>query len=327
MDASTGYVGGRSQGWTGRAVRGRRSEIHISSKCCFGKAPAADEVRAAIDKSLKDMGIDFFDYYQLWGLSEMPVLRAALAKGGFVEGVRKAQADGLIRIGLGFTFHGPEDVFHAAIDSGEFLAATVSYNVMNRKEEANIAYAGSRGVGIIIMNPLAGGILGLAGDDSLAFLRGGGMGPCYGALRFLHANPNITSGIVGFRAVEEVDQAVGSLRGARRLGEDFRKDLMRQMDAVKLLEGQFCTGCGYCKDCPHGFDPPRYMQAMRDFVRYGVAETRLKEWIHSRYAHQDPVQHLALCAECGECEKKCPQHLAIIEQIRRGKEVMGKAAG
>lgn len=322
VDTSTSYVEGKSLGWTGRAVRGRREQILFSCKCSFGKAPSADDVRAAIEKSLKESGLDYFDFWLLWGLGTPEVLAAARARGGTIEGVRRAQREGLIRLGMGFTFHGPAEVFRAAIDSGEFLSATVSYNLMNRQEEENIAYAAGRGVGLVVMNPLAGGVLGLAGDDSLRFLHGGGCGPCYGALRFLHANAGITTGIVGFRAAGEVDQAVASLVGAERLDEAFRREQMRQMDAVKLIEGSFCTGCGYCKECPHGFKPARFMQAMRDFARYGVAPERLAEWIHSKYPHQDPVAHLALCQECGECEGKCPQHLAIVEQVRRAKAAL-----
>ena len=204
-DCSTGYVSGKSQPWVARAIAKRRSQILISSKTGFAQAPTADEVRAKIEASLKDCGLDYFDFYQIWGLSSLETLTAALAQGGFVEGVRKAQQEGLIRVGLGFTLHGDEALFRAAIDSGEFVAATVSYNLMNRKEEANIAYAAQHGVGIVIMNPLAGGILALAGDPSLDFLRTGEAGPNHGALRFLHANPAISAAIVGFRSTEEVD--------------------------------------------------------------------------------------------------------------------------
>jgi predicted aldo/keto reductase-like oxidoreductase len=323
VDCSTGYVGGRSHVWVARAIAKRRRAIYYSSKSSFGKAPDADTVRATIEKSLRETGLDFFDFYQLWGLSDADTLQAALRKGGFVEGVRKAQDEGLIRVGLGFTFHGSEELFRAAVDSGEFVAATVSYNLLNRKEEANIAYAAAHDVGVVVMNPLAGGILGLAGDPSLDFLRAGGAGPCHGALRFLHANPGITTGIVGFRALIEVDQSVASLQDADALTEVWRQALIRQVDAVKLIDGPFCTGCGYCKECPAGFNPPRFMQHMRDFARYGVAPERLAEWIHSRYAHTDIAAELGKCVACGRCEQQCPQHLPIVAQIRRGKQALG----
>ncbi len=326
VDTSTGYVGGESQKWTGRAVKDRRDEIYFSDKSHFGKAPKAEEVLRTIESCLQATGLEYLDFYQLWGLQSTEVLNEALAKGGTVEGVRRAQKQGLVRHGMGFTFHGPPETFRAAVDSGEFVCATVSYNLINRKEEDQIAYAGSKGVGIIIMNPLAGGVLALAGHESLGFLRKDGRGgPSYGALRFLLANPNITTSIVGFRAVEEVDQAVAALEGAEALDEAYRQDLIRKMDSVKLIEGRFCTGCGYCKDCPNGFNPSKFMQAMRDFVVYGVQPERLAEWIWSKYPHQNPVEQLKLCTECGQCEEKCPQHLHIVEEIRKAKVVMGCA--
>jgi len=323
VDTSTGYCGGQSEPWTARAVRDRRADIYFSDKSNWAAAPDAGAVRRSIDKSLETTGLDDLDFYQLWGLQEMDVLTAALKKGGFVEGVRKARDEGLIRHGLGFTFHGTPEVFRAAVDSGEFVCATVSYNLMNRKEEENIAYAAARGVGVIIMNPLAGGVLGMAGSDALSFLRAGELGPAAGALRFLLAHPGVTTALVGFTDVSEVNAAVAALDGAADLDEAFRRSLIERMDAVKLPEGDFCTGCGYCKDCPNGFNPTRFMQAMRDFALYGVAEGRLDHWLRSKYPHADIARELAKCTECGRCAEKCPQHLDIVAEIRRAKAALG----
>jgi predicted aldo/keto reductase-like oxidoreductase len=323
VDTSTGYCAGKSLKWTGLAIKNRRKEILFSCKSNWSEAPKADDVRKAIEACLKEAGLDYCDFYQLWGLQKSEVLQAALAKGGFVEGVRKAQKDGLIRYGLGFTFHGPAELFRAAIDTGEFVCATVSYNLMNRKEEEQIAYAASKGVGIVIMNPLAGGVLGLAGDKNLDFLRGGGIGSAYGALRFLLANKRITTGIVGFRTTDEVDQALSALADSESLDEAYRLGLAAKMDAVKLVTGQFCTGCGYCKECPHGVNPTKLMETMRDFVVYGVQQDRLADWIWSKYPHEDPVAEFKCCQECGQCELKCPQHLKIMDAIRQAKKALG----
>lgn len=323
IDTSSGYIGGKSEPWCGSAVRKRREQVYFSSKSAWDTAPDADAVRANIDKGLKAAGLDYFDFYQLWGLQRPEVLQAALAKGGFVEGVRKAQKDGLIRHGLGFTFHGTPELFRATVDSGEFCSATVSYNLMNRQEEANIAYAAQKGVGIIVMNPLAGGMLALAGDKALDFLRAPGSGPWHGALRFLLANAGITTSIVGLTLPGEVDQAVSTLAGAEKLGEDYRAGLIKQIDSVRFMQGNFCTGCGYCKDCPHGFGPTEYMKAMRDFSVYGVAESDLRHWLLSKYPHKNISEHLGKCTECEACQLKCPQHLQIVQTIRKGKAAMG----
>jgi predicted aldo/keto reductase-like oxidoreductase len=118
IDTSSGYVGGQSEKWAGSAVKVRRDQIYFSSKSNWARAPDERAVRRAIEGSLRKTGLDYFDFYQIWGMSRIGTLEQALKKGGMVEGVRRAQREGLIAVGLGFTFHGDAATFKAAIDTG-----------------------------------------------------------------------------------------------------------------------------------------------------------------------------------------------------------------
>lgn len=326
IDTSTGYRGGMSEAWSGAAVKKRRSEIYFSAKSNWAAAPTADAVRKAIDGSLKKTGLEYFDFYQIWGLQNDQTVAQALAKGGTVEGIRQAQAEGLIRHGLGFTFHGTPEQFKAAVDSGEFCCATVSYSLINRKEEELIDYAAGRGVGIFVMNPLAGGVLAMAKNPEVAFLREGGRKPSYHALRFLHANLGITSSLVGLMYDFEIDEALASLEGVDGLGESYRKELIaRVSDAKPALQGTFCTACGYCNECPQGFSPTKLMQATLSAGMYRVSEENLPHFIESRFSQQNAAEELAKCTECGQCQLKCPQHLEIVQEIQRVKQAFRKA--
>ncbi len=316
IDTSTGYVGGRSEKWSGSAVKSRRNEIYFSSKSSWAQAPNANAVRRSIEQSLRKTGLDYFDLYQIWGLQRTDTLKKALAQCGTVQGIRQAQKDGLVKYGLGFTFHGDAELFKAAVDTGEFLCATVSYNLLKRRQEELLDYAAANGVGTIIMNPLGGGML--ATDTSLRFLcqdDGGSRhaGPWYGALRFLLANKSITTAIIGFRRLEEVDLNLKTLKGADSLDDAYRRDLAAKVVATKLVKEDFCTGCGYCRDCPNGFNPTKFMQAIRDFGIYGQGS--LKDWLKVKYIGQSPAQELLLCIECDWCEEQCPQHLKIVQEI------------
>lgn len=326
IDTSTGYVGGRSEQWSGRAVKARRDEIYFSSKTNYGHAPGAAAVRRAIEGSLRKTGLEYFDFYQLWGLSSERMLQSALARGGTVAGVRQAQAEGLIRYGIGFTFHGDARTFQAAVDSGEFLCATVSYNLGKRKHEPLLDYAASKGVGTIIMNPLGGGTLATARDPAQDFLRAGDRGPWWGALRFLLANQSITTALLGFSRLEEVDQDLQALEGTETLDDAYRRDLAARMAAARaagmFVPEEFCTGCGYCRDCPNGVNPTKLMQAMRDHQIYGRGES-LSSWLETAYLGQSPAEELGLCIECGWCEEQCPQHLHIMAEIARARAALG----
>jgi predicted aldo/keto reductase-like oxidoreductase len=297
-----------------------RDKVLFSSKSNWARAPRASVVRRSIERSLRKTGLDYFDLYQIWGLRTADALRQALSKGGTIEGVRQAQREGLIKFGLGFTFHGDAPLFQAAIDTGEFLCATVSYNLLKRVHEELLDYAASHGVGTIIMNPLAGGLLADERDKSLDFLRQHDRGPWYGALRFLLANESISTCIVGYTSADQVDLNVQALEGADALGDEYRQELALRMAAAKLVEGDFCTGCGYCQECPNGFDPTRFMQAVRDYAVYGAGET-LTGWLQAKYVGQSLAEELQKCVECGWCKEQCPQGLDIVQEIRRAKEL------
>jgi predicted aldo/keto reductase-like oxidoreductase len=325
VDTSTGYVGGKSDRWTANAVRHRRSDMYFSSKSGWQATPSADQVQKTIEERLKLLDLEYFDLYQVWGLGTMEMLEGVVKKGGMLEGIRKAQSAGLIREGLGFTFHGTPEVFKAAVDTGEFVSATVSYHIMNRKEEPLIDYAAEHGVGVIIMNPLAGGVVAMARDKSFDFLCREDTGPSYGALRFLLANHTIATSIVGWASVEHVEENLKALERPEELTEDYRRTLAARMDEVSLAREELCTGCGYCRECPNGFDPARFMEIMRDFGMYGVRDDALAGWLIARYdAEPHRVKEkLETCIECGECLEKCPQRLPIVEEIRRAKAAMG----
>ena len=165
VDTSSAYLNGKSEEWIGKAVKGRRDEIYVSTKSNWAKGPSADDVRKAIDGSLKRTGLDYFDFYQIWNLENVEILNDVLKKGGTLDGIQKAMKDGLVKYGLGFTFHGIPEAFKAAVDSGVFVSAMVSYNILKRKEEELIQYASDRGVGVVVMNPLGGGVRALAADS------------------------------------------------------------------------------------------------------------------------------------------------------------------
>ena len=120
------------------------------------------------------------------------------------------------------------------------------------------------------------------------------------------------------RSMTGFGRADGEADGVRYVVEIRSVNNRHLKTVIKLPDESFCTGCGYCRDCPNGFDPTKLMQAMRDHGIYGSG-TPLSEWLRDKYIGQDPGEILDLCIECGWCEEQCPQHLEIIQQIRQAK--------
>ena len=258
--------------------------------------------------------------YQIWNLETQPQLDDILKKGGTWDGIKKLMDEGIIKEGLGFTYHGTPEVFKAAVDSGIFLSATVSYNIMNRKEEELIDYAAENGVGVIIMNPLHGGQLGFGRNEKLSFLAEGGNSPVHGSIRFLLANKNITTSILGVSTPQQVDEDVATLKGSEDLTEEYRQELIKKADGLDLTQEGLCTSCEYCNgECPSDVKPTELMGAVRDFKQYEMAEDTYKQWLGNRWISVDNLKN---CTECGLCEAKCPQKLQIISEILKAQKVL-----
>ena len=93
------------------------------------------------------------------------------------------------------------------------------------------------------------------------------------------------------------------------------------------LEEQFCTSCGYCMPCPQGVNIPgifRLWNLMRGYgdARYSKLEYgKMQKGVHWADFPGRPAE---ACTECGECEEKCPERLAIMEDLKRAHELLAQ---
>ena len=73
-----------------------------------------------------------------------------------------------------------------------------------------------------------------------------------------------------------------------------------------------CTGCRYCEGCPKGIQIPKYMLAYNDSILGKPKDTLGTLRVHWNI----PAEKVNDCIECGACEKKCTQHLPIINRLK-----------
>ena len=158
-------LAGRTEEIIGRWMRGRRHDFVLASKCAIATGPHAWDagnsrrhIMDAIDASLRRLGTDFLDLYQLHqDDAETPLdetLRALddLVRSGKVRyiGCSNFQA---YRIALAL---GRSDAQGLA----RFVSAQPRYNLLFRQFERDLfPLCLEEGVGVIPYNPLAGGML------------------------------------------------------------------------------------------------------------------------------------------------------------------------
>ena len=76
-----------------------------------------------------------------------------------------------------------------------------------------------------------------------------------------------------------------------------------------------CTGCNYCAGCPQNIKINQLMLAYNQYVLTDNSVAEFRRYMNEVWRYTEEVS--IACRKCGLCEKKCTQHLPIIERIER----------
>jgi predicted aldo/keto reductase-like oxidoreductase len=321
FDTGVGYCNQESQVVLGKAIKGRRDKLYISTKNPH-KGDDSKEWRRLLEESLERLDIDYIDFYHCHGLSWQQYVEG-FSKGPLAE-ARKAQKEGLFRY-LGFSSHDSENI-PKLIDTGEFAGMTVQYNLLDRKNEEAIAMAHEKGMGVVIMGPIGGGRLVAGSEQFRNLIPGGGKSSPEVALRFVLSNPNVTIALSGMNSIEMVDENVATASHTEPLSDEEHQHVLEMLEENKRLADLYCTGCGYCMPCENGVDIPENFRLMNYHRIYGLTEMSRGRYgrLGERKVEDKPAPAWAeACIECGKCEPKCPQDIPIREQLKEVRETLG----
>ncbi|MHB9022744.1 MAG: aldo/keto reductase [Armatimonadota bacterium] len=303
------YLNGQCQQKTALGVRGFTDKVMVSAKEGVGPETTADSYRKDFERQLSNLGVDRVEWLQV-GWMSLELLPVLTRKGGALETIHQLMSEGLVGH-LGFTGHDtPENVIEL-LKTGIFESTTVSYHLLNRTYEPAIAYAGRHGYGVVVMNPVGGGILGTPAPDFLHAIPGGAVTSLASvALRFVLANPHVSTACSGMSSEKMVAENVAAVEQAAGLSTDDREKMGQILDQFKALGDRFCTGCRYCMPCPRGVDIPNCFRLYNLHTVYGF-----RQGAREIYDRMNAEQRASTCARCGECEAKCPNKLPIMEQL------------
>ena len=107
--------------------------------------------------------------------------------------------------------------------------------------------------------------------------------------------------------------------------EDFKpltkeeQDLTLQVaDIINAQIAVPCTACSYCTEgCPMQIPIPKYFSLFNEDMRENLEE---KGWTINFTNYENLSRQFGRagdCVECGQCEGVCPQHLPIIETLKK----------
>lgn len=312
IDTAYMYCGGQSEVVVGKALKGWRDRVRLSTKLPMGKVRAQDDLRRILDEQMRKLDVSVIDFYHFHGLRKRSWDEQVLPL-KLIDEMEKARSDGLIRH-ISFSFHDEPENMRVFVDSGVFSSLLCQYNFLDRRNAESMAYASEKGVGVMVMGPVGGGRL-ASPMEYLTRSMDTESGTPEMALRFVLANPSVSCALSGMSAMQQVEENLATASSAGPLSSDETRVMEEALGERKELADLYCTGCEYCMPCPHEVNIPVCFESMINHRVYGFTGEAIRRyraigdrWLKGKRADA--------CAECGECEPKCPQSIPVREQLK-----------
>ena len=314
FDTAPGYFGIKSEEVFGKGfaeLKKRKLPFYSATKTF---ASTEDAIRQELDAQLKRLDLPAIDFYHIWCILNLDNWQAR-KKDGVVRTFVKLKEEGLIRH-ICVSSHLIKNEIKELLMEGVFEGVLFGYSAYNFQSRQDAFDAiREKKLGAVVMNPLGGGVI-PQHPEKFEFLRRPGEGAVSAALRFLWDHQDISSTLVGFQTVEQVQEALAAMEGYTARSAEELAELKKRAGAS--MEG-LCTGCAYCDECPQGIPIPKFMDAYNQKI---FSEKPGEDAIGDRLKWHWNLDRspAGTCIACGQCETACTQHINIIERL---KEISG----
>ncbi len=322
IDTAYIYHGGNSEVVLGKAIKGWRDRIFLSSKSPGHLIKKPGDYRRILEEQLTRLQVDSLDFYYFHGISYQSFMDID-KQANWLKEAEQAKAEGLVK-NITFSFHAPPQEMIQLIDLGVFTGVLCQYNFLDRSNEEAIAYARSKGLGVAVMGPVGGGRIAGLPEKIRQEVNLPVENNVELALRFVLANPNLTCALSGMGSLQMVEENVKYTGNTEPLKPDEVGAINTLMEKYRKLADLYCTGCEYCLPCPKGVDIPAIFALFNYHNVYG-----LKDYARENYSGYGkspwlPKLKADACSECGACESKCPQKIKLREQLKEAHRVLLK---
>jgi len=323
IDTARAYT--NSEKLVGRAIKGRRDQVYLSTKNHALKNWRRNTYSPQLwqqhmEESLKALDVGRIDFYHVHDFTWEEFAGPFQEPGGALEMCQQALDEGIIGH-LCFSSHETPENIIKIIDSGLFDGIICQYNLLDSApgsgghaagsgNEPVIAHAHEKGMGVLIMGTVAGGRLAMVSSEQLKEMMPGTTTTVPDlAIRYVLANPGVTSAMSGMNTVEMVEENCASASHEQPLTEAEYEQIRKIVERNEKLAELYCTGCNYCQPCPQGVPIPKIFEAMNYHRVWGMTD-------HAKNMYSKLDVNAEACVECGECEEQCPQDIPIIEQLK-----------
>ena len=305
---------------------GLRDRVNIATKLPHYLIRSREGMEKLFNEELRRLRTDHVDYYLMHMLND-PEKWQDLKALGVEDWIAEKKSSGAIGQ-IGFSYHVNSDNFIKLIDAYNWDFCQVQYNYLDEHSQAGrkgVEYAHSKGIPVIIMEPLRGGrLVNLLPEKATKVFESYPIkrSPAEWGLRWLWDQQAVTVVLSGMNSLEMLEENL-RIAASARVGEIDASQRELYAEAVRAInEGMKvgCTGCGYCQPCPRGVDIPGTFAAYNRWHgenRRGAFMDYLK-----CTTFRKNVSGASSCVGCGKCEMHCPQGIEIRRELKEAGKVL-----
>lgn len=302
FDTARVYGGGNNERMVGAALKSRRKDLIISTKTM---SRTKDEALANIDTSLKELGTDYVDIWDLHMKSRPEELTDDL-----LEAQQIAKKAGKTRF-LGVSTHTLPTLLPGLLKHApHFDVVLTMYNfTMSPDVGAAIEAAAKAGLGVIAMKIMAGGAGMGRGKPNPIMQREGAM---LSALKWVLKNPYVHTTVPSMTDMDQLDENIKAFSEAFSGADE--KILAARLDTIGPL---YCRTCGACgAKCAQGIpvaDVLRYLSYSEGYGEFQLAR--------ENYLSLPSEIRNARCDNCTACSIQCPNGVHVAQRVRIAQEL------
>lgn len=305
--------------------RYKREDYVLTDKVTLNYIKKESDLMPFFEKQLKICGVDYFDNYLVHNMGRVSYEKAKELK--IFEFIADLKAKGLVKH-TGFSFHDTADTLekilseHPEIDIVQLQINYLDWNDSGIQAKLCYETAVKHKKDVKVMEPIKGGnLINLPKDAAKMLENELHLSPAEAALRFAASLEGVSTVLSGMSTEEQLKDNSSFMKEFVPLTETEKEKLEEIAELIRSKNKIPCTGCRYCvTECPKHIAIPEYFSLLnnRDSVEnvgYFVNQ--------SNYYGNLAKDHgkASSCVECGTCEKNCPQHIKIRQELKKVAEV------
>lgn len=314
LDTAWSYHGDNSEPFCAKVMKdGYREKVNIATKLPSWLIKTRADMDQYLNKQLERLEEEKIDFYLLHTISA--AYWDMYKKEDYKDFLDTAKKDGKIKY-AGFSFHDNIELFKEIVDDYDWDFCQIQLNYLDENYQAGLEgmrYAAAKGMGVIIMEPLRGGMLArteIPEDlqtiwDQSETKRS----PAEWALRYLWNHEEVGIILSGMTTMEQMEENVrtASDAAAGSLSKKEEGIVARAKDYFHSKIRVDCTNCRYCMPCPQGVYIPEIFWAYNHEALFDDF-AKAKFWTTGFLKEN---QRASNCNCCGRCETLCPQNIPI----------------